>query len=72
MMQTQNSTSLATKTHPRTPVALLLPNDLKRLVHYIRTALERQHSQAATIVDDQSASSGQIESPPPLNAASEN
>ena len=48
-MQTlQNSASLATKAHARTPVVILLPHDLKKLVQFVRAVvIERQHPPAS-------------------------
>jgi hypothetical protein len=48
MRMLQDSTNLG-KTHARTPVVILLPNDLKRLVQYVRdVVIERQHRPAAS------------------------
>ena len=57
-MQTlQNSASLATKAHARTPVVILLPHDLKRLVQFIRAVvIERQHPHSTSSIQDENAS----------------
>jgi len=62
MRMLQNSTNLGTKTHARTPVAILLPNDLKRLVHYVRTVIERQHSHPVSATEDRSVLPEELDS----------
>jgi hypothetical protein len=71
MVKLHNSATTGAKTHARTPVVLLLPNDLKRLVHYVRTVIER-HSDTATHVADGSFSSDERDPQSRLNVSSEN
>ena len=55
MLRLHNSASIGTKSHARTPVVLLLPHDLKRLVHSVRALIERQHSDGAKQIDRDSS-----------------
>ena len=72
MVRLHNSASIGTKSHARTPVVLLLPNDLKRLVHYVRTVMERQHSHAVTQVEHKNASPEELDAQSRLDIAGEN
>jgi len=71
MARLHNSASTGAKTHARTPLVLLLPNDLKRLVHYVRTVMDRQHSHGAQ-VEDRSASPEELDAQSRLHVAGEN
>ena len=72
MVRLHNSASTQTKSHARTPVVLLLPNDLKRLVHYVRTVMERQYSDTATQVEEMSATTEDLDAQSRLNVVGEN
>jgi hypothetical protein len=56
MHTSQNSASLGTNVHVRTPILILLPSDLKRLVQFFRTMVER-HAHPTPASESQNASS---------------
>lgn len=72
MVRLHNSASTGMKNHARAPLVLLLPNDLKRLIHYVRTVMERQHLQTATQVEDMNATAEDLDAQSRLNVAGEN
>ena len=57
MQTVQDSASFGTRVHARIPVVLLLPSDLKRLVQFVRAAVERQLPHQAPAGESESAPS---------------